>query len=64
MVLSDGEELPADVCLLGVGALPCTEMLKGAVELDERGYVVVDKVSGRRVQIMSTVSMEMFGKAV
>ncbi|KAF0302972.1 Apoptosis-inducing factor 3 [Amphibalanus amphitrite] len=38
VVLSDGTELPADVCLLGVGAIPCTEVLKGVVDLDERGY--------------------------
>jgi len=43
VVLTDGTELPAEACLLGVGVMPCTEFLQGVVDLDERGNVLVDK---------------------
>ncbi|XP_037068458.1 apoptosis-inducing factor 3-like [Pollicipes pollicipes] len=43
VLLTDGSELPADVCLMGVGVTPCTEMLRDVVKLDKHGNVVVDK---------------------
>jgi 3-phenylpropionate/trans-cinnamate dioxygenase ferredoxin reductase subunit len=39
VVLADGERLPADVVVVGIGATPDTDWLQGAVELD-RGVVV------------------------
>lgn len=39
VVLADGAVLDADVVLLGLGAVPATEWLDGAVELDDGGIV-------------------------
>ncbi|ELT98767.1 hypothetical protein CAPTEDRAFT_220923 [Capitella teleta] len=42
--LSDGSQLPADICVLGVGVTPNTDYLKGSgVELLSSGHVIVNK---------------------
>ncbi|XP_014251477.1 apoptosis-inducing factor 3 isoform X2 [Cimex lectularius] len=44
VVLSDGTELPADVVILGLGASPATNFLKGSkVRLNSNGTVPVNK---------------------
>jgi apoptosis-inducing factor 3 len=42
VLLDDGELVPADLVLMGVGISPATEMLRG-VELNEDGSVTVDE---------------------
>ncbi|VDM81412.1 unnamed protein product [Strongylus vulgaris] len=43
VVLTSGEKLPADVVVVGIGIVPPTEWLKKTrIELDERGFIVVD----------------------
>lgn len=42
VVLSTGETIPCDVCIIGVGSIPNTEWLGGSVPL-ERGAVVCDE---------------------
>ncbi len=46
--LADGRQLPADVVLAAVGARPATAWLAGALPLDARGAVTVDR-TGRLV---------------
>ena len=41
VLLDDGERLPADLVLVGVGVAPATDMLRG-VDLNEDGSVTVD----------------------
>ena len=40
VTLRDGERLPFSFAFLFLGALPCTEWLDGAVDRDERGFVL------------------------
>ncbi len=40
LVLSSGRRIPVDGLFEAVGALPCTDILKGLVELDSQGYIV------------------------
>ncbi|XP_072548094.1 apoptosis inducing factor mitochondria associated 4 isoform X2 [Salminus brasiliensis] len=44
VVLQNGDVLPADVVILGIGVIPNSDFLKGsAVEVDSKNAVVVDK---------------------
>jgi thioredoxin reductase (NADPH) len=43
LTLSDGSTLPVSGAFVAIGHRPQTEFLRGAVELDEAGYVVVDR---------------------
>ena len=43
LALSDGRVLPVSGAFVAIGHRPQTEFLRGAVELDEAGYVVVDR---------------------
>jgi thioredoxin reductase (NADPH) len=43
VVLSSGERLPVSGAFVAVGHAPKTAFLKGALELDEAGYVKVDE---------------------
>lgn len=43
LTLSDGRTLPASGAFVAIGHEPQTGFLKGAVELDAAGYVVVDR---------------------
>jgi len=43
IVFSDGTEIEADLCVLGVGVQPNTEYISGEVEKDSRGYVRVNE---------------------
>ncbi|XP_035825044.1 apoptosis-inducing factor 3 isoform X1 [Aplysia californica] len=43
-VLANGETLPADVCVMGVGVVPATQFLQDSgVDLTSRGFVTVNK---------------------
>lgn len=54
--LVDGRRLHADVVVVGVGVRPQTAWLAGSgIELDERGYVVVD--SGMRTTVPAVVAV-------
>lgn len=45
IVLSNDEEIPADVCVLGVGVTPATEFLQtSGLRLSSKNNVIVDKV--------------------
>ena len=39
----NGEEYETDMVILSVGVRPNTELLKGKVEMDERGYIIVNE---------------------
>jgi hypothetical protein len=43
-VIVNGETLPADIIIMGVGVAPATEFLKGTLDLDRSGGVVVDEL--------------------
>ena len=43
--LSNGDTLPADIVILGIGAQPSTQFLEETGITRERGAIVVDKVS-------------------
>ncbi|KAI4878558.1 hypothetical protein NFI96_016752 [Prochilodus magdalenae] len=44
IVLQNGEVLPADIVIVGIGVIPNSDFLKGSmVEVDSRNAVVVDK---------------------
>ncbi|CAD6186915.1 unnamed protein product [Caenorhabditis auriculariae] len=44
VVLSSGEEVPAEVVVVGIGVTPATEFLKGSkIEINKQGYIPVDK---------------------
>lgn len=48
VTLADGQEIRGSHCLFAVGSIPSTGDLglaESGVEIDERGYIVVDKVS-------------------
>lgn len=45
LVLSNGEELPVSGAFIAIGHTPQTDFLKGAVKLDDEGYVTTDGVS-------------------
>jgi glutamate synthase (NADPH/NADH) small chain len=47
--LQDGQELPADLVILGIGQARLRKLLEGVsgVRLDERGLVIADAASGR-----------------
>lgn len=40
--LASGERLPADVIVVGIGVMPNTDWLRGAVDMDAQGGVLVD----------------------
>lgn len=42
-VVVDGETLPADFVIMGVGASPATDLLKDHIDLEENGTVRVDE---------------------
>jgi len=43
VVLSDGNQVKCDLCLVAIGGVPCTEFLKDTgVKLDTDGFIVVD----------------------
>lgn len=45
IVLTTGEHIAADLCVLGVGVNPCTDFIQGSgVQLNSKNYVVVNKV--------------------
>ena len=45
VVLKDGQRIPADVCVLGVGVTPATSFLKDSgLNMTPSGAVTVDKV--------------------
>ena len=45
VVLQNGETLPADICIMGVGVKPSTGFLKESeIALNTKGAVIVDKV--------------------
>lgn len=45
IVLSNDEEIPADICILGVGVTPATEFLQNSgLRLSSKNNVIVDKV--------------------
>ena len=41
--LVNGEEIDADMVILSVGVKPNTELLKGKVNMDDRGYIIVNE---------------------
>jgi NADPH-dependent 2,4-dienoyl-CoA reductase/sulfur reductase-like enzyme/nitrite reductase/ring-hydroxylating ferredoxin subunit len=44
IVLTDGTQLEADVCILGIGVRPTTEFLKNSgIVMSDDGYILVDK---------------------
>ncbi|KAJ8044206.1 Apoptosis-inducing factor 3 [Holothuria leucospilota] len=44
IVLTTGENIAADLCVLGVGVNPCTDFIQGSgVQLSSKNYVVVNK---------------------
>lgn len=42
MVISDGSNLPADIVVVGTGARPASSLVKGQLDLDKQGGVLVD----------------------
>ncbi|XP_014667880.1 PREDICTED: apoptosis-inducing factor 3-like isoform X2 [Priapulus caudatus] len=47
VILTSGEKLDADVCVVGAGVTPCTKLLNDSgLEMTDRGHVVVDKRMG------------------
>lgn len=42
-VIVNGETLPADFIIMGVGVAPATDFLKGLIELEADGSVKVDE---------------------
>ena len=43
-VVVNGETIPADVIIMGVGVTPATEFLKGTLDLEKDGGVKVDEL--------------------
>ncbi len=41
-VVVNGEEIPADMVIISAGVKPNTEILRGKVEMDERGFILVN----------------------
>lgn len=45
VVLTNGTTIEAELVIAGIGVVPATDFLKGSgIELNERGFVKVDKV--------------------
>ncbi|XP_062872857.1 apoptosis inducing factor mitochondria associated 4 [Trichomycterus rosablanca] len=45
VILRNGDVLPADVVIVGIGVIPNSDFLKGSmVEVDSKSYIIVDKL--------------------
>ncbi len=56
VVLKNGETLPADICIMGVGVKPSTGFLKDSeISLNAKGAVIADKVTGMIFQLFQSV---------
>lgn len=44
VLLKNGKSLPADLCITGIGVVPCSDFLKDSgISIDQRGFILVDK---------------------
>jgi hypothetical protein len=51
VLLSDGSSIPADLVVVGAGARPASALVKGQLELDKAGGIVVDGSFKVRAQL-------------
>uniref|UniRef100_A0A8B9VEY4 FAD/NAD(P)-binding domain-containing protein n=1 Tax=Anas zonorhyncha TaxID=75864 RepID=A0A8B9VEY4_9AVES len=57
-IIGGGKKIPADVVVLGIGALPSSEFLKGtSIARDSSGAILVDLVSASRVAVVHAESL-------
>jgi len=58
VILENGDELDADIVILGIGVTPSTDYIQGDdVKKDTRGYIIVDKCMKTNVDnIMRSVT--------
>ena len=51
IVVSDGVEIKADLCILAIGGIPCTEFLRNTpIKLTLENYVIVDRAMKTNVE--------------